>query len=140
MNITNILVKYFFLFHSEIQENYHHPELQHIGSGKRMELDIFLPKERLAFEYQGEQHYRDVYAIGSSWNQKERDEEKRISCREKEITLIEIPYWWDKQISSLAATIHKERKDLLITYPIGDDIQPITSIQQHLEGKNNINN
>jgi hypothetical protein len=101
-----------------------------------MELDIFLPKERLAFEYQGEHHYQDIYSLGSGWNQKERDEEKRKICKEKKITLIEIPYWWDKQISSLAATIYKERNDLLVLYPIDNDIQPITLTQQYSsEGK-----
>ena len=119
---------------SEIQENYLHPDLQHKESGRSMELDIFLPKEKLAFEYQGEQHYHDIYSLGSGWNQKERDKEKRILCKEKEITLIEIPYWWDKQISSLAATIQNERNDLLTSYPITKDMQPIVSIQQQSEG------
>lgn len=97
-----------------------------------MEFDIFLPKEGLAIEYQGEQHYRDIYLLGSGWNQKEKDEEKRILCREKEITLIEIPYWWDKQKSSLASTIHKERNDLLTLCHTGSEPIPV---QQLSEGK-----
>jgi hypothetical protein len=123
----------------EIQENYHHPELQHNESGRPMELDIFLPKERLAFEYQGEQHYHDIYLLGSAWNQKERDEEKRILCREKKITLIEIPYWWDKQSPSLASTIRKERSDLLTTYQIDTDIEPILT-ERISEGETISNN
>ena len=123
----------------EIQENYYHSELQYSGSGKLMELDIFLPKEKIAFEYQGEHHYYDIYSLGSGWNQKEKDKEKRRICKEKEITLIEIPYWWDKQIQSLASTIHKERNDLLTLYHTDNNIQPIISIQQQqLEGNGNI--
>ena len=117
-------------FYLEIQENYYHPELQRSRIGRSMELDIFLPKERLAFEYQGEHHYRDLYSIGSGWNQKERDEEKKTLCRGRQITLIEIPYWWDKQISSLAATIQKERPDLLTDSYVHFQSTPI---QQHSE-------
>jgi hypothetical protein len=98
-----------------------------------MELDIFLPKEQLAFEYQGEHHFHDIYHLGSSWQQRQKDEEKRKVCRENEITLIEVPYWWNKEISSLAATINKERKDLII-YPI-DGEQPIITIEHNSEGK-----
>ena len=126
--IINILFVYL-----EIQENYHHPELQHRGSGRSMELDIFLPKERLAFEYQGEHHYHDIHLLGSGWNQKEKDEEKRIACREKEITLIEIPYWWDKQKSSLVSTIQKERSDLLVSCHTGDE--PMSFQQNNSEGR-----
>ena len=50
---------------SEIKENYRHPQLRH-ESGLSMELDIFLPKEQLAFEYQGEHHFHDIYHIGNS--------------------------------------------------------------------------
>jgi hypothetical protein len=98
-----------------------------------MELDIFLPKEQLAFEYQGEYHFRDLYHMGTPWHQqRQTDEEKRKACRENEITLIEVPYWWNKETSSLAATINKERKDL-INYPINGE-QPIPTIEHHSEG------
>ena len=46
-------------------------------------------------------------------NKKKRDKEKKEICKENGITLIEIPYWWDKQLSSLIATIHQQRKDLI---------------------------
>lgn len=32
------------------------------------------------------------------------------------ITLIEIPYWWDRTRQSLGATVHKFRPDLLSQY------------------------
>jgi hypothetical protein len=74
---------------------------------------VYLPKERLAFEYQGEQHYYDIYALGNLWVQRERDKEKRKVCKENEITLIEIPYWWDFKKPSLIATIHAYRPELI---------------------------
>lgn len=46
----------------------------------------------------------------------ERDEEKRIACKTKGITLVEVPYWWDLDLQkSLKATIHKVRPDLIST-------------------------
>lgn len=39
----------------------------------------------------------------------QRDMEKKTACSDAGITLIEIPYWWDETISSLAATIQKFR-------------------------------
>ena len=118
---------------SEIEENYRHPLLRH-ESGLPMELDIFLPKEQLAFEYQGRHHFRDVYHLGTPWHQqKKRDKEKRIACRANEITLIEIPYWWNKETSSLASTIHKQREDLI--FPSMNESQQIPStIEHHSQG------
>ena len=78
-----------------------------------MRLDIFLPKKLLAFEYQGEQHYYDIYSFGPQWTYSIRDEEKRIICKEKGITVIEIPYWWDYKLNSLLTAIHKYRPDLI---------------------------
>jgi hypothetical protein len=110
---------------SEIEENYRHPLLRY-ESGLPMELDIFLPKEQLAFEYQGEHHFHDVYHLGTPWHhRRQKDKEKRIACREKEITLIEVPYWWNKETSSLASTIHKQREDLIFSSI--NESQPIPS-------------
>jgi hypothetical protein len=83
-----------------------HPELRS-DSNKPMELDVFLPRERLAFEYQGQVHFEDIYSLGILWKQKEVDARKRGLCKEKGITLIEVPYWWDRGKESLAATIQK---------------------------------
>ena len=94
-------------------------------SGKNVQLDLFVAEKRLAFEYQGEQHYRDVFAFGPQWLFQARDMEKRKICEENGITLIEIPYWWDREKSSLIATIHRVRPDLL---PNAGDGNPIPDV------------
>ena len=82
----------------------------------------------------GQQHYKNV----SVYNQKEpidvykqRDLQKVEICKEigskyllptikyKGITLIEIPYWWDRKYSSLAATVYSARPDLFTEKPQG---------------------
>ena len=40
----------------------------------------------------------------------------------KGITLIEVPYWWDKKISSLAATVYNQRPELFKEKPLGTPI------------------
>ena len=87
-----------------------------------MQFDVYLPQQHLAFEYQGEQHYQDIFALGPQWRYLERDEAKRKACSEHNITLIEIPYWWDNQKSSLLATIHYHAPHLV---PSKGDGKPI---------------
>lgn len=82
----------------------------HSEDGYPIQLDVFLPKEKLAFEYQGQHHFESIRAIANLEQQKQRDTEKREACQQKEITLIEVPYWWDKQRSSLELMIRKEDK------------------------------
>jgi hypothetical protein len=96
----------------DVREDFVHEELV-FQSGVKMQLDVFLPRELLAFEYQGEQHFYDVFSMGSKWNYEQRDVEKREACKMNGITLIEIPYWWDKKRESLEATIHSKRPDLV---------------------------
>jgi hypothetical protein len=67
-------------------------------------------------EYQGEIHYYNVRPYGSHRTRRTTDAQKQILCKEAGITLIEVPYWWDRSPLSLAATIQLHRPDLLQHY------------------------
>jgi hypothetical protein len=88
-----------------ILEDFRHPQLR-IGR-QRLELDLFLPGLNLAFEYQGEQHYSDLSPSAFSPLElyEERDRIKKQLCRDLGISLVQVPYWWDRQLPSLRATI-----------------------------------
>jgi hypothetical protein len=43
----------------------------------------------------------------------QKDKEKKLLCAKQGITLIVIPYWWDRTSASVAATIHAKRSDLI---------------------------
>ena len=67
-----------------------------------------MPRLNLGFEFQGEQHYSDVSVFGSSQiSSMEKDEEKMRICKEQgeSLALIQVPFWWDYRIESIAATI-----------------------------------
>lgn len=64
--------------------------------GYGMELDGYCEALCLAFEYQGQQHYRHVRYFHRTledfiWQQ-QRDAEKRSLCKANGVTLIEVPY------------------------------------------------
>lgn len=66
------------------------------GPTRFLELDGYCEELKLAFEYQGEQHYRKnefFHKDQKAFNtQKQRDRIKRERCLQKNITLLEIPY------------------------------------------------
>lgn len=82
-------------------------------TSKKMQLDVFIPHHKLAFEFQGEQHFgkKDTYL--NSERGIKRDAEKRETLKKNGITLIEVPYWWDHSKESLKATIHLHRPALI---------------------------
>ena len=87
-----------------IFQNYKHPNMFHKLSNMNVELDIFIFDMNLAFEYQGEHHFQPIY-FGNFNRQLERDEEKKLLCKENSITLICIPYSWSGLINDLKSTI-----------------------------------
>jgi len=67
------------------------------GGNFNLELDCYNPELKLATEYQGEQHYNYIPFFHKNkdafLNGKYRDEIKRRMCKDKGITLIEVPYF-----------------------------------------------
>lgn len=75
-----------------------------------MELDLYLPSLQLAFEFHGQQHYHHSHR-GLLLEQQQRDREKIEACRKHGVTLVIVPYWWDKKKESLVKTIKQLRPD-----------------------------
>ena len=62
---------------------------------EKLELDVYVQEYKIAFEYQGQQHFYPINAWGGEDSFKKlqmRDERKRILCSELGIKLIEIDY------------------------------------------------
>lgn len=60
-----------------------------------LELDIFVPQQNLAFEYQGQQHYHPIKAWGGKkalLEVQKRDSRKSHICQEKGISLVKVDY------------------------------------------------
>jgi len=87
----------------ELFWDYKHKDLISETSGKRLELDIWIPSLSTGFEYQGQGHYYPQNQYGKK-KQKifedtiRRDEEKKKLCKKYNIVLIEIPYTWNQSI------------------------------------------
>jgi hypothetical protein len=73
-----------------------HEKIINPKTNRRLELDGYNEKLKLAFEYQGEQHYKKTGKYNKTNKaleyQQFKDEIKRSKCKEIGITLIEIPY------------------------------------------------
>eukprot|EP01125_Pyxidicula_operculata_P010418 TRINITY_DN3427_c0_g1_i2.p1 TRINITY_DN3427_c0_g1~~TRINITY_DN3427_c0_g1_i2.p1 ORF type:complete len:219 (+),score=22.17 TRINITY_DN3427_c0_g1_i2:212-868(+) len=86
----------------------------------KFEFDIWIPSLKLAFEYQGEHHYSPLPTFLAAANDVDvyarRDQSKRDVCILENITLIEVPFWWDGTKESLGALIIHKRDDLLVDY------------------------
>lgn len=85
-------------------------------NGKALELDGYNDKLKLAFEYNGVQHYKFSPRFHGSPNdfreQEQRDRDKRRMCAAAGVTLIEIPYTVKYQ--DLEAFIRRRLSELKI--------------------------
>lgn len=79
---------------------------------ERLELDIFLPERRLAFEYQGDQHFRPL----KHWQgedgfarQQQRDARKRVLCAELNYQLVEMESGDDLRREGVIETLRRKR-------------------------------
>jgi len=72
-----------------------------------MTVDIMLKDWNVALEYQGEGHFFDLDVYRAS-QALDIDAEKAVRCGFKEITLIEVPYWWNERdlLTTLRNTIN----------------------------------
>ncbi|MDP2908464.1 MAG: hypothetical protein Q8N77_01530, partial [Nanoarchaeota archaeon] len=72
------------------------PEWLVNSKGKLMELDGYCKKLKLAFEYQGQQHYEPLkffYYSKKRFNKRIKDDKsKRVLCKQNNVTLIEVPF------------------------------------------------
>ena len=90
---------------------YRFDDLKFSGSGRNMGVDVFVPSRDLCFECQGIQHYLPIEMFGGKKalvNQKRRDREKRKAIENAGLTLIEVPYTWDGEESSLRELISQQ--------------------------------
>jgi hypothetical protein len=71
-----------------------------------------MPDLSLALEYQGEMHYYSSHIFGRATTRQHADQVKRKFAKDLGITLIPIPFWWDKTSSSIVATILASRPDI----------------------------
>jgi hypothetical protein len=80
------------------------PEAEHHATPewlKPLHLDVFVPSKKLAFEYQGKQHFEPVDFFGGEEafkHTQKRDQRKILKCRTKGVTLVEWRY--DEPINS----------------------------------------
>jgi hypothetical protein len=90
--------------------NFRSLDMKFVDTRKKAELDVYIPSLALAFEHQGEQHY-GLHLWGQTQRVVKNDEEKRDICKRLGITLIEVPFWWNKSKEQMEAAIWRVRPD-----------------------------
>lgn len=87
-------------------------------------------------EYNGEHHYNELGFFGPVEMYQLRDREKRALAKENGIALVTVPYWWDKRLESLAASIHQVTPGLFgDDCPEPRDTSAQKVVEQVLKGK-----
>ena len=94
----------------KVRYDFKHHEMRFSKSNHPMEIDIWIPELQLGIEYQGELHFFEHWSHRNASDTRhhdtlsavqERDEEKRVACKQQGITLLEIDFTWDRKIDSI---------------------------------------
>eukprot|EP00026_Physarum_polycephalum_P001966 Phypoly_transcript_01970.p1 GENE.Phypoly_transcript_01970~~Phypoly_transcript_01970.p1 ORF type:complete len:954 (+),score=99.16 Phypoly_transcript_01970:90-2951(+) len=81
-----------------------------------LELDIWIPKLHLAFEFQDDYHYITAWYSHTSLVQIIKTDNIKVEAvRARGDTLILVPCWWDGTVESLFSTVCFYRPDLALT-------------------------
>jgi hypothetical protein len=104
----------------EVREDARLPHVRY-ASGQAVEADVWVPRARLVLEYQGQQHYRDHELFGPHAQARARDADKAARLAAVREDVVAVPYWWDAQPRSLAASIRAARADLLPEWAHADE-------------------
>lgn len=77
--------------------------LKNPKTGRNLELDGYCEELKLAFEYDGEFHYKEMKWIDDRNKlelRQQQDKLKDVLCKQSDIILIRIPYWENKNLDS----------------------------------------
>ncbi len=82
-----------------------------------------LKQQTIGLLFQNRIEYYAHSSIHGSNTIQKRDEFKQTICYQDGITLIVIPYWWNRSVESLAHSIYMARPDVPVSsYLTGDKI------------------
>jgi len=99
---------------AELVEEYRFAEnISNSSSEKKLPMvfDFFFPDLNLAFEFQGLQHYQQLPVYGKVSLRMTQDDAKLSLCASKGITLVQVPFWWTRDKSSLITSILEQRPE-----------------------------
>jgi hypothetical protein len=87
----------------------------------RLELDGFCKQINVAFEHQGNHHYKDSYKGGRLQSVKNNDKDKMDKCKEKGVALFVIEHLFKMtKLKDLRSTIIRKAHDLGVHIPYPD--------------------
>jgi len=79
------------------------------NSDRVLEFDAVVRSCGVVLELQGVHHFFDVITLGESSTHIARDVEKAVACARRNLSVIEVPQWWDGHPHSLVKTIERLR-------------------------------
>ena len=97
---------------SEVLSQFKHDKVRSSKTNQKLEFDVWIPKHKIAIEYQGEQHYSESWTgiMGQKEFEKikQRDIDKKKACKTLDICLIEVPYTWDQSKEYLLSLLNHD--------------------------------